>query len=569
MTVTYISAQTVSGLVVDRGSVVQVMSGGTIVDATFNGGIGFAAVSALAVGISVNSGGFFGVQSGSFASGIVVNNGGNGGPDFGGSATDIAINNGGTFVVDTAGIISDVLINSGGTFVVSAGGTASDVMLNGGTLDVLDGGTVSGAIDFVPGTGGTVVVSSPASAADAVPELTYSGFGPHDTIDLMGAYFTGSNSFDISGSTVTLVAPLQGLPAPQLFPMVMENPQPGVAYVAKLIPATDGTQVVACFAAGTRIAGVDAEVPVECLRTGDLVRTADGRLAPIRWLGHRTIDPARDGAAQALCPVRIRRDAFGDGRPHRDLILSPDHAVLVDGALMPVRYLVNGATIRCEPRRRITYWHVELAAHDLLLAEGLACESYLDTGNRAAFANGGASVMLDPDFARRAWRAQGCAPLVLDGPALVAARAALIARAEQLGWTRTGAPDLHLRLDGARRDPVRAGHLHRFRLPAGARTLHLASRAGVPAETSPDGTDHRRLGVAVGGLLVNGRALPLDDPRLGDGWHGVEDGWRWTDGSAALALAGAEELAVVVAMSELSWIAPDGEAPAHASAPRR
>ena len=91
----------------------------------------------------------------------------------------------------------------------------------------------------------------------------------------------------------------------------------------------------------------------------------------------------------------------------------------------------------------------------------------------------------------------------------------------------------------------------------------------MPAETSPDGTDHRRLGVAVGRLLVNGRTLPLDDPRLGDGWHGVEDGWRWTDGSAALALAGAEELAVVVAMSEQSWIAPDGAAPAGKAAARR
>ncbi|HET8997671.1 MAG TPA: hypothetical protein VFN42_13470, partial [Acetobacteraceae bacterium] len=227
MSVTYVSGQTSSGLVIDRGSLLQVQAGGTIVDATFNGGVGFGEVSALAVGISVNSGGFFDLQSGSFGSGIVVNSGGQAGADFGGSATDIAVNNGGTLSIDTSGTASDVLVNSGGTFVVSAGGSASDVMLNGGTLDVLVGGSVSGAIDFVPGTGGTVVVSSPASAGNAIPELTYSGFGPHDSIDLMGAFYTGSNTFAVSGSTVTLVVPLQGLPA-QPFPMIMENPQPGV-----------------------------------------------------------------------------------------------------------------------------------------------------------------------------------------------------------------------------------------------------------------------------------------------------------------------------------------------------
>jgi hypothetical protein len=84
-------------------------------------------------------------------------------------------------------------------------------------------------------------------------------------------------------------------------------------------------------------------------------------------------------------PVRVRAGAFGARRPHRDLVLSPDHAVFVDKVLIPVRYLLNGATIVQEPVDVITYWHVELARHDVLFAEGLPCESYLDTGNRALF----------------------------------------------------------------------------------------------------------------------------------------------------------------------------------------
>jgi hypothetical protein len=70
----------------------------------------------------------------------------------------------------------------------------------------------------------------------------------------------------------------------------------------------------------------------------------------------------------------------------------------------------------------VTYFHVELARHDVLLAEGLPAESYLETGQRANYANGGTVVRQFPDFAARAWDALGCAPLVVTGPALDAAR---------------------------------------------------------------------------------------------------------------------------------------------------
>jgi len=58
--------------------------------------------------------------------------------------------------------------------------------------------------------------------------------------------------------------------------------------------------------------------------------------------------------------------------------------VFVDGVLIPIRYLINGCTIAQEPRSEVRYFHVELTRHSVVLAEGLACESYLDTGNRAA-----------------------------------------------------------------------------------------------------------------------------------------------------------------------------------------
>ncbi len=89
----------------------------------------------------------------------------------------------------------------------------------------------------------------------------------------------------------------------------------------------------------------------------------------------------------------------------------------------------------------VTYWHVELDAHDVLLAEGLPTESFLDTGNRAAFANGGTMVQAHPDFARDAWDADSCAPLVLAGPVRDLVYCRLLAQAFALGWRAEAAND--------------------------------------------------------------------------------------------------------------------------------
>ena len=82
---------------------------------------------------------------------------------------------------------------------------------------------------------------------------------------------------------------------------------------------------------------------------------------------------------------------------------------------MPVRLLINGATIAQHPRRVVTYWHVELPVHDLVLAEGMPSESYLDTGNRSDFANGGPMVAMRPEFASAVWSERACLPQLRQG----------------------------------------------------------------------------------------------------------------------------------------------------------
>jgi hypothetical protein len=265
-----------------------------------------------------------------------------------------------------------------------------------------------------------------------------------------------------------------------------------------------------------------------------------GRLTPVRWIGHRRVRCARHPRPWDVWPVRIAAGAFGAGMPLRPLFLSPDHAVHVDDVLIPIRYLINGASVAQVPVAEVTYWHVELAAHDVLLAEGLPAESYLDTGNRSAF--GGPTPMLHPDFARAVWAASGCARLLLDGPLVVAARARLLTRAEALGFLPTQDADPELAVAGRtlrphQTVPVPGGRRFRFRLPAATGSATLLSRAAAPAHVQPDSDDHRILGIAVTGLLADGQP-----PLRTFGWYPAEASWQWTNGAAGLHCANAEWL---------------------------
>jgi hypothetical protein len=149
------------------------------------------------------------------------------------------------------------------------------------------------------------------------------------------------------------------------------------------------------------------------------------------------VDCARHPKPETVWPVRVRAGAFGENVPVRDLFVSPDHAVYVDGVLIPAKLLVNGTTIRRVEVDHIVYHHVELERHDVILAEGLPAETYLDVGDRSTF-SGGPVTALYPDFPARLWEMAGCATMVLTGEALQAVRSVLAERANQPAFA-TGA----------------------------------------------------------------------------------------------------------------------------------
>lgn len=138
---------------------------------------------------------------------------------------------------------------------------------------------------------------------------------------------------------------------------------------------------IACFTLGTRIDTVDGPRPVEALVPGDLVLTRDHGPQPLRWIG-RSLRHARGKDA----PVRIAAGTFG---PHGDLSLSPNHCILVSSpavelltgeaeALSPVKHLVNGDSIAPTPSgRAVLYLHLLFDRHEIIMANGLPCESYL------------------------------------------------------------------------------------------------------------------------------------------------------------------------------------------------
>ncbi|WP_159999559.1 Hint domain-containing protein [Roseomonas sp. 18066] len=160
------------------------------------------------------------------------------------------------------------------------------------------------------------------------------------------------------------------------------------AYGNGTVAPDDGDSYVLCFLEGTLIATPAGERPVESLAIGDAVLDAEGRALPVRWLGQRTV-ASRFADRAGSFPIRIGAGALGEALPRRDLYLSPAHALLLDGVLVQAGALVNGSSIRqlARPPERFTYFHIELAGHALVLAEGAAAETFVDNAARSRFDN--------------------------------------------------------------------------------------------------------------------------------------------------------------------------------------
>ncbi len=429
MTTTTLSNTVSSSLIISSGNTLDVASGGVAVGTVIDGG----RVSVLSGGVTsgsiVSSGGTTSgiqwVSAGGSANSTTVLRGGKQIVFNGGTASDTVVSSGGRDVVSSGGIAISTTASFGGFETVSNGGQDSGlILLSGGSAYISDGGS---AVGTEIGSGAALYVYGGGTVSDVV--LQSGG-----TLDLTYLVYSsgGTSSFDSATDQITLAEGassqtilLSGTYTANEFSVVADG---GGGTVVEL----------ACFGEGTRIATIRGEVPIEQLRAGDRAVLAAGGTREIVWIGHRSIDVSRHPNAADIMPVCVLAGAFGEGVPARDLLLSPDHAVFADGVLIPVMQLVNGTSIRKVRRDRISYWHVELDSHDVILAEGLAVESFLENGNRDSF-EGDGPMRLHPEF-RGSDGAAPCAPMVRHGAALDRVRARLdgVAAVNPSGAARSG-----------------------------------------------------------------------------------------------------------------------------------
>lgn len=318
---------------------------------------------------------------------------------------------------------------------------------------------------------------------------------------------------------------------------------------------TTGIMNYACFLKGTHIATPQGEIKVEELKAGDQVLSLRAGVSTVKWVGYRTLYKAHipnEDAIRAF-PIVFVKGAIADNVPHRDLTLSPGHHVHFDGKLVPAMLLVNGKTIIQDfNRERFEYFHIELEQFDILLAEGVPAESYVDTGNRAMFQNA-RTVALRPDFGPSNGRAAVPGREVLrPGPGLDQIRRRLLARAESMtNSTRVSHPDLRLKVDGKVMHPIQDGQtpgVVRFALPADRAPvgcIQILSRSAIVRETTHLARrDLRQIGVGLASITVEDnsgrRTIDINDPAL-SGLHAPQqtDGvtMRWTTGDATIPTA--------------------------------
>ncbi len=167
-----------------------------------------------------------------------------------------------------------------------------------------------------------------------------------------------------------------------------------------------------CLLKGTLVATPNGQVAVEKLSVGDLVTVVSGETLPVKWIGWQSFRAKGIDWNESVMPIRVKRHALDGKTPHRDLYLSPNHAVFIDGVLIRIKDLVNGRSIaRIPVERTLDYYNIVLDRHAVVLAEGAAVETFLMCGDGyKGFTNFSEYERLYPDEAEIAM--QPCAPVM-------------------------------------------------------------------------------------------------------------------------------------------------------------
>lgn len=467
-----------------------VLSGGAALNTTLSGGMftNFVGTGRFAYAYSPA---YQTLQSGSYASNTtlgvfassVIQNGAvsdnvtisGGTVGFGITMYSQNVTTGGIQTVQSGGTLNTASITSGGTLDIE-GGTASNITTLPGWIQSLpsyynqgasslatiidNGGTLTN-VSLVAGTqlivGNNTTVTNVTASSGATITLTKNAnllgnvaVDPHTTILLQGA---GGTLSGISGVVVSQPATssLKGAALITSLAATEQSTNPVLEVLSNgtiinqialssastpfsftSAPSGNGVDLVIgtpCYCPGTRIMTPTGERTVEDLAIGDLILTASGQERPIHWIGRRAYDPVFAFGNRDILPVRFTAGSLGNGLPKRDLTVSPLHAMFLDGYLIPALHLVNNHSIHqiTRPENTISYIHIELESHDVLLAEGAASESFVDDGSRGMFHNAHHYAEHYPDASAKP--ALYCAPRLEGGEELARIQERLLGNA--------------------------------------------------------------------------------------------------------------------------------------------
>ncbi len=344
----------------------------------------------------------------------------------------------GDAVVLSASDTNRLIVDAGAVF---EGNVVADVSTAANTIELSakDGpGTISGLgtkyLGFQTVTIDSGATWTVAGTIDGFSSETIQGFDTRDRLDLTNLGYSADNSFSLSNSDVltisengTAVATIQlsGDFTGEFFHLTDDGNHG--SYVTE-----DGSPV--CYCRGTMIRTDRGEIAVEGLRIGDRVIAASGEAKPIRWIGRRSYSGKFAQGNPDILPICFKAGSLARNVPRRDLWVSPEHAMFIDGILIPARCLVNGNSVfQASQSDLVEYFHIELDRHDVIVAEGAQSETYVDDDNRGRFHNAHAFRKLYPDHAKKRG-ALYCAPRLEDGDEVERAQLAIAARALRLKW---------------------------------------------------------------------------------------------------------------------------------------
>ncbi|MBB2174811.1 Hint domain-containing protein [Gluconacetobacter johannae] len=484
--------------------------------------------------------------------------------------------------------LSSVTVENGATAQVGGGligvGAATNLTVDGGvleiegnligtgTLNTVTVGPAGGEIKVDPtGLSANILnipvdfVDSSGNPTDAIPKNFVMDFPSATTIP--ATYDPSTDTTTIGdgvsvlgilgvGRTITLQGDPFNLKTTGQAQYGVLDPMhfgPIVAYSKNFTQSDKEGGVITCFLPGTLVGTPDGTCAVEDMRAGDAVLAhVEGRdiVRTIVWVGARHVTAnGRDDY-----PVRIRKDAFAEGAPFMDLLVTPEHCLYVDGRLIPARMLVNGRSITVEASMdSFDVYHIETEDHSIVTANGMPTESYLDTGNRRSFRPvQDGRVVVGLFGPRKTWAHDAAAPFCVARETVEPLFRRIEDRAVALGLPAvTDVPEttseagLHLVTETGRiiRQTREANGRAVFMIPPEVGHVRIVSRTSRPSDVvGPFLDDRRELGVLVGEVtLFDADITRRLDAHLttGDlaGWDVQESApCRWTNGNALLPL---------------------------------